>query len=87
VGLEPATAAARWRPNGDGVRVASSGDARKGEEQKWRRQRATRGRGNQQEVVLGARYRRRAAVAGAAQRGKRRAPEEDEAGDVRGTCS
>jgi hypothetical protein len=40
----------------------------------------TRGKIGQQEVELGARHRRRAAVAGAAQRGKRRVPEEDEAG-------
>jgi hypothetical protein len=85
--LELATAAARWRPHSDGVRVASAGNARKGGEQKWNKARATRGSEMQQEVVLGTRYRRRAVVAGAAQRGKRRAPEEDEAGDVRRTSS
>jgi hypothetical protein len=71
LGLEPATAAARWRPNGDGVRVASAGDARKGGEQKWRRQGATRGRGIQQEVVLGKLRRRWAAAAEAEQRRSR----------------
>jgi hypothetical protein len=58
LGLEPATAAARWRPNGDGVRVASAGDARKGGAQKWDWQGATRGREIQQEVVLGGLHRR-----------------------------
>jgi hypothetical protein len=41
----------------------------------------------QLEVALRARDQRRAAVAGAAQRGKRRLPEEDEAGGVRRTNS
>jgi hypothetical protein len=44
----------------------------------------TCGKIRQQEVELGARHRRRAAVAGAAQRGKRRVPEEDEAGRCQG---
>jgi hypothetical protein len=67
--------------------VARAREARKREERSRDRERMTRGRLCQQEVELGARYRRRAAVAGAAQRGKRRVPEEDEAGGVRGTCS
>jgi hypothetical protein len=37
-----ATAAARWRPSGGGVRVASAGDARERGELRWERQRATR---------------------------------------------
>jgi hypothetical protein len=41
--LELATAAARWRPNGDVVRVASAGNARKEGEQKWKERGATRG--------------------------------------------
>jgi hypothetical protein len=51
--LELATAAARWRPHSDGVRVASAGNARKGGEQKWNKARATRGSALQLEVALG----------------------------------
>jgi hypothetical protein len=37
LGLELATAAARWRPHGDGVRVASAEEARGKEEPRWER--------------------------------------------------
>jgi hypothetical protein len=63
---------------GDGVACARA--ARKEEGSGRYRGEMTRGGVLQLEVALGARDRRRAAVAGAAQRGKRRLPEEDEAG-------
>jgi hypothetical protein len=48
-----ATAAARWRPSGGGVRVASAGDARERWELRWERQRATRRYVQRLEVELG----------------------------------
>jgi hypothetical protein len=62
------------------VAVACAREATRGEKRSRDWEGTTRGRVLQLEVALGARHRRRAAVAGAAQRGKRRAPEEDEAG-------
>jgi hypothetical protein len=67
--------------------VARVGEATRGEERSRDWEGMTRGRVLQLEVALGARDRRRAAGAEAAQRGKRRAPEEDEAGGVRRTNS
>jgi hypothetical protein len=48
-----ATVMARWRPSGGGACVASSGEAREGGEQRWERQRATRGHVQELEVELG----------------------------------
>jgi hypothetical protein len=49
---------ARWRPSGGGARVVSAGEARKGGEQRWGRQRATRGHVQELEVELGVLHRR-----------------------------
>jgi hypothetical protein len=67
--------------------VARAREARKREERSRDRERMTRGRICQQEVELGARHRWRAAVARAAQSGKRRVPEEDEAERCQGDLS
>jgi hypothetical protein len=72
------------RPGGGGrrqprVTVARAHEARRGEERSRDREGMTRGRLWQLEVALGARYRRRAAVAGAAQKGEAARPEEEEA--------
>jgi hypothetical protein len=64
--------------------VARAREARKGGEQKWRRQGATRGREIQQEVVLGKLCRRWAVATGAEQKGEAAGSEEDEAGRCQG---
>jgi hypothetical protein len=69
---ELATTARRWRPETARVAVARAREATRGEERSRDWEERTRGELWQLEVALGARDRRRAAVAGAAQRGKRR---------------
>jgi hypothetical protein len=80
------------RPGGGGrrqprVTVARAHEARRGEERSRDREGMTRGRLWQLEVALGARYRRRAAVAGAAQKGEAAWSEVDEAERCQGIYS